>query len=223
MGVTTVANSRQNAVGGHTGPMPGGDALPIVACGDPILRRRAEPVDPAALRSRELRRLIVRMKATMEEAPGVGLAAPQIGEPIQLAVVQDGPDQWRDTPPAELDARGRTELPFTVLVNPVLVPATDDGTVAFYEGCLSVPGFAGVVARHRYVRVDGLDEHGEPRSLTFTGWPARIAQHEVDHLLGVLYLDRVQTRSLSTVDNYLDRWARRPTVDAAAALGFAAD
>jgi peptide deformylase len=203
--------------------MPGGDVLPIVACGDPILRRPAEPVDPATLRTRELRRLIVRMKATMEDAPGVGLAAPQIGEPIQLAVVQDGPDQWRDMPPAELGVRGRTELPFTVLVNPVVVPATDDGTVAFYEGCLSVPGLAGVVARHRSVRVDGLDEHGEPRSLTLTGWPARIAQHEVDHLLGVLYLDRLQTRSLSTVDNYLDRWARRPTADAAAALGFTAE
>ena len=198
------------------------DVLPIVACGDPILRQAAEAVDPAALRTRELRTLIVRMKATMEDAPGVGLAAPQVGVPIQLAVLEDGPDRWADTPAADLATRDRAELPFTVLVNPVLVPSAAAGTVAFYEGCLSVPGFAGVVARHRAVRVDGLDEHGEPQLLSFTGWPARIAQHEIDHLQGVLYLDRVAPRSLSTVDNYLELWAGRPTADAAAALGFPA-
>ncbi len=196
------------------------DVLPIVACGDPVLRRRAEAVPPDALRSAELRRLIVRMKATMEAAPGVGLAAPQIGEPLQLAVLQDGPERWGDASPADLAARERTVLPFTVLVNPVLVAIPDAGTAAFYEGCLSVPGLAGVVRRFRSVHVDGVDEHGEPRSWTCTGWPARIAQHEVDHLLGVLYLDRVETRSLSTVDNYLERWAGHPTGDAAAALGF---
>jgi peptide deformylase len=196
------------------------DVLPIRACGDPILRRAAEAVDPAALGSPELRRLITRMRATMEAAPGVGLAAPQIGEPLRLAVLQDGPERWGDVPAADLAARERTALAFTVLVNPVLVAGPDAATVSFYEGCLSVPGFAGVVRRHRSVRVEGLDEHGEPRTLTFTGWPARIAQHEVDHLLGILYLDRVETRSLSTVDNYHERWAGRPTAEAAGALGF---
>jgi len=202
--------------------MAGRDILPIVACGDPILRRQAEPVDPAALRTREVRRLIVRMRATMEDAPGVGLAAPQIGVPIQLAVLQDGPDRWGDMPAADLAVRGRVELPFMVLVNPVLSAVPEVPTVAFYEGCLSVPGLAGVVARHRAVRVEALDEHGEAQSLAFDGWPARIAQHEVDHLHGMLYLDRVQTRSLSTVDNYLERWAHQPTAAAAAALRFPA-
>jgi peptide deformylase len=196
------------------------DLLPILACGDPMLRRPAEAVDPAALSSPELRRLIARMKATMEAAPGVGLAAPQVGEPLQLAVLQDGPERWGDVAAADLAARERTVLAFTVLVNPVLVPVPEAGTVSFYEGCLSVPGFAGVVPRYRSVRVEGLDEHGEPRTLTFVGWPARIAQHETDHLLGSLYLDRVETRSLSTVDNYLERWAGRPIADAAVALGF---
>jgi peptide deformylase len=205
----------------HTDTVPSRDVLPIVACGDPVLRRPADPVDPAALRTRELRRLILRMRATMEDAPGVGLAAPQIGEPIQLAVMQDGPDRWGETAAADLEVRARVELPFTVLVNPVLAPEPD-GAVAFYEGCLSVPGLAGVVARHRSVRVEALDEHGDPRTIRFEGWPARIAQHEIDHVNGVLYLDRVLTRSLSTVDNYLDRWAGQPTAAAAAALGFPA-
>src|SRR3954469_1257991 len=199
------------------------DLLPIVQCGEPILRQPAEPVDPATLRDRDVQRLIARMKATMEAAPGVGLAAPQIGEPIRLAVVQDGPERWGEVSPELLRDRERTPLPFTVFVNPVLVPTSPGegpDRVSFYEGCLSVPGLTGVVARHRSVRVDALDEHGEPRSYTLTGWPARIAQHEIDHLDGILYVDRVETRSIASVDVYLDRWAEQPVADAASALGF---
>ena len=196
--------------------------LPIVRCGEPILRRRAEPVDPATIGNRDVQRLIARMKATMEAAPGVGLAAPQVGESIRLAVLQDGPERWSVLTPDQLRERDRHTLPFTVLVNPVLAPANGAEPVSFYEGCLSVPGLTGVVARHRSVVVEALDEHGDPRSWTFSGWPARIAQHEVDHLDGVLYLDRVETRSLSTTDVYLERWAHGSVPEAAAALGFAA-
>jgi peptide deformylase len=196
------------------------ELLPIVQCGEPILRQRAEPVDPATIGDRDVQRLIARMKATMEAAPGVGLAAPQIGEPIRLAVLQDGPERWSQLTPDQLLERDRRILLFTVLVNPVLVRADSADPVSFYEGCLSVPGLTGVVARHSSVLVEALDEHGDPRSWTFTGWPARIAQHEVDHLDGVLYLDRVETRSLSTTDVYLQRWAHRQVPEASAALGF---
>ena len=180
-----------------------GEVLTIVECGDPVLRRVARTLDPSEVGSTEFRRLVLAMRATMEDAPGVGLAAPQIGLPIQVAVMADGPERWSRLTPDELAARERTELPFTILVNPVLVP-TEPGAdqVGFYEGCLSVPGLTGFVRRHRSVRVDALDEHGNPTSRTFTGWPARIAQHEIDHLQGVLYLDRVVSRSLSTVENY---------------------
>jgi peptide deformylase len=194
-------------------------ALPIVQCGAPILRRPAEPLDPGALRSRSVRRLIDVMRTTMDEAPGVGLAAPQIGEPIRLAVLQDGPERWGDASPEDLAARQRTALEFTVLANPV-VTVVDEHRASFYEGCLSVPGLAGVVARHRVVRVDALDERGEPRSLTLEGWPARIVQHEVDHLNGILYLDRAETRSITTTPNLAELWMGRPTSEAAAALGF---
>ena len=98
------------------------DVLPIVGCGDPVLRRTAEPVDPADLGTAELRRLIAQMRATMEAAPGVGLAAPQVGVPIQLAVVQDSPERWGHLSDEELAARERTALPFAVLVNPVVTP-----------------------------------------------------------------------------------------------------
>jgi peptide deformylase len=203
-----------------TAPLAEGDLLPIIECGDPVLRRAADPVDPSDLRTAELRRLISQMRATMEAAPGVGLAAPQVGVSVQLAVVQDGPERWGQLTEDERAARERNTLPFAVLVNPVLQPVEDVDQVSFYEGCLSVPGLAGVVARHGAVRVKALDEHGQPVDRVFSGWAARIVQHEVDHLDGRLYLDRVETRSLSTVDNYARQWAGRPPGDAAAALGF---
>jgi peptide deformylase len=196
------------------------DVLPIVECGDPVLRRPAGRVDPADLGTVYMLRLIAQMRATMEDAPGVGLAAPQVGLPIQLAVIQDEPERWSHLSDDELAARERSALPFAVLVNPVVLPVDADGMAAFYEGCLSVPGLTGVVARHRTIRVEALDEHGRPVDRVLRGWPARIVQHEVDHLRGILYLDRVETRSLSTSDNYASLWAGRPPDEAAAELGF---
>jgi peptide deformylase len=200
--------------------MPDEDVLPIIQCGDPVLRRAADPVDPADLRTAGLRRLIAQMRATMEAAPGVGLAAPQVGVSLQLAVVQDGPERWGQLNEEERAARERDALPFTVLVNPAVTPVGENDLAGFYEGCLSVPGLAAVVARHRAVRVEALDEHGEPVDRVFSGWPARIVQHEADHLGGRLYLDRAEARSLTTADNYARLWAGRPPADAAAALGF---
>lgn len=194
-------------------------ALPIVDCGEPVLRRLAEPVDPAELSSARLQQLIAQMRATMQAAPGVGLAAPQVGVPLQIAVVEDGPQRWGHLSDEERAARERVELPFAVLVNPEIEPA-GTGQASFYEGCLSVPGLTGLVARHRAVRVRALDEHGQPVQRLLSGWPARIVQHEVDHLRGILYLDRAETRSISTADNYARLWAGRPLAETAATLGF---
>jgi peptide deformylase len=156
----------------------------------------------------------------MHAAPGVGLAAPQVGVPLQIAVVEDGPERWGQVTDEQLAARERYALPFAVLVNPAIEPADGDDRASFYEGCLSVPGLTGVVARQRAVRVRALDEHGDPVDRVWSGWPARIVQHEVDHLHGTLYLDRVETRSLSTTDNYARMWAGHPPAEAADALGF---
>jgi peptide deformylase len=206
----------------EAGALPGNDdTLSIVQCGDPVLRRAADPVEPSALHTPQLRHLITQMRTTMELAPGVGLAAPQVGVSLQLAVLQDGPQRWGHLSDGDRAAREREYLPFTVLVNPTVRPVRDDDRISFYEGCLSVPGLTGVVARHRAVRVEALDQDGQPIDQVFSGWAARIVQHEVDHLRGHLYLDHVQPRSLSTPDNYASRWAGRPTSDAAAALGFA--
>jgi peptide deformylase len=196
------------------------ELLAIVQCGDPVLRRPAEPVSPADLRDGKLEPLIGQMRATMDAAPGVGLAAPQVGVPLRLAVLYDGPERWGQLSEEERTARQRYGLPFTVLANPIVRPVDDGDLVSFYEGCLSVSGLTGVVARYRAVHVEALDEGGQPVDREFTGWAARIVQHEVDHLGGRLYLDRVETRSMSTIENYARLWAGQSPAEAAAALGF---
>jgi peptide deformylase len=195
------------------------DLLQIVAIGDPVLRRPADPVDPSLIVTPAFQRLIDQMRATMIAAPGVGLAAPQVGQGIRLAVIEDSPERWIDLDPTVLAERERTEVAFTVLINPVVERITDGGEVMFYEGCLSVPGYAGAVERSRTVRLTALDADGEPFSAIYTGWPARIVQHEVDHLDGRIYVDRVATRSLSSTDN-LAKWRGRPIAELAEELGF---
>ncbi|MFE6488721.1 peptide deformylase, partial [Streptomyces sp. NPDC057757] len=116
-------------------------------------------------------------------------------------------------------ARGRVPQPFRVLVNPSYEGIGADRAV-FFEGCLSVPGWQAVVPRHAAVRLRALDEEGRALDEEFTGWPARIVQHETDHLDGVLYLDRAETRSLSSNQAMAERWAQPTPAEAAAALGF---
>ncbi|MCC4314654.1 peptide deformylase [Streptomyces malaysiensis] len=188
--------------------------LPIVSAGVPVLRRPALPYD-GQLAPDQLDRLLAAMRETMHSAPGVGLAAPQIGVPLRLAVIED---------PAEVtaevrEARGRVPQPYRVLVNPVYEPI-GDGRAAFFEGCLSIPGWAAVVSRPDRIRLRGQDETGRELDEEFTGWPARIVQHETDHLGGVLYLDLAETRSLSTAQAVSDYWSQPTPATAAHALGF---
>ncbi|MEU5666190.1 peptide deformylase [Streptomyces longwoodensis] len=188
--------------------------LPIVAAGDPVLRagtvRYDGQLDPALLA-----RFVEALRVTMRAAPGVGLAAPQVGVELRIAVVEDP----APVPEEVRVARGRVPLPFRVLVNPSYEPV---GTVraAFFEGCLSVPGWQAVVARPAEVRLTGADEHGRPLDELVTGWPARIVQHETDHLDGTLYLDRAETRSLSSQDAVVERWSQPTPERAARELGF---
>ena len=188
------------------GPRP----VPLVHAGDPVLRRRTPPYDgelPAEL----LADLLAAMRETMTAAPGVGLAAPQIGLGLRLAVIEDGYPVDREIE----RVRDRHPVPFRVLVNPVYEPV-DDRRAMFYEGCLSVPGYQAVVERAAAVRLTGTDADGHALDEVVSGWAARIVAHETDHLDGRLYLDRAKTRSLTTTDNYLRHWAT-PAVDAARA------
>ncbi len=190
--------------------------LAIVQAGDPVLRQRAEPFE-GQFSDAVLRDLISAMRITMHRAPGVGLAAPQIGLGLQLAVLED---QVADDDTEIEDPRERSNLPFRVIINPKYEPIVDDGTVAFYEGCLSVEGYQAVVARPRTVRLTGFDEAGNALDEVISGWPARIMQHEIDHLHGTLYLDRAEMRSLATPEHVGELWWHDVPVPAAKSLGF---
>jgi len=172
--------------------------LRIVQTGDPVLREIARPLSVDEIRSDATRRLIEEMRETMRAAPGVGLAAPQIGESIQLAVIEDRIDYTKDVSSEELAARQRSPVDFHVIINPK-ISTVGDATVDFFEGCLSVEGFVAIVRRAANVRVECLNERAEQITITAQGWYARILQHEIDHLNGTLYIDRMQTRSFSTV------------------------
>jgi peptide deformylase len=175
-------------------------ALEIVQTGNPVLRTVARMLSIDEIKSAATQELIAQMRDTMRAAPGVGLAAPQIGESIQLAVIEDCADYLKDVPPEKLTALQRSPVDFHVVINPKLT-VIGETVLALYEGCLSVAGFVAVVPRAESVRVDCLNERAEPITITAHGWYARILQHEIDHLNGTLYIDRMQTRTFSTVEN----------------------
>lgn len=190
----------------------------IVQVGDPVLRRRARELSRDEIATPAIQDLIVRMRDTMRDAPGVGLAAPQIGESIQLVVIEDPPQAHAGMTPAQLAERERAAVAFHVLINPRLTVEGDE-QVAAYEGCLSLAGFSMIVPRWRRVRVEALDEHGDPVVKVASGWYARILQHEIDHLRGVVCCDRMEPRSLTTQDNHLRYWRTMPVDAVRAALG----
>lgn len=145
------------------------------------------------------------MRETLRDAPGVGLAAPQVGELLQLAVTDDKAEYHKTLSAAELQKRERKEVPFHVIINPAIeLPGEPSET--FFEGCLSLPGFTALVPRAKRVRVTCLDQLGKPTAFEASGWYARISQHETGHLRGALYVDRMQTRSFCTLDNYTRHW-----------------
>jgi peptide deformylase len=183
----------------------------IVQVGDPVLRQRARELTRDQLATPAVQELIARMRDTMRDAPGVGLAAPQIGESLQLVVIEDPPRLHAGLTPEQLAERERAAVPFQVLVNPRLRVEGSE-LVSAYEGCLSFAGFMMIVPRWRAVRVEALDEHGEPVVKTASGWYARILQHEIDHLRGIVCCDRMDPRTLTTHDNHMRHW-RSMTID----------
>ena len=189
------------------------DLPPIVQLGHPALRQPALPYD-GQLDDGELDTLIQLMRRVMHAAPGVGLAAPQLGIPLQIAVLED---TFED--PDFTDLRERYPLPFFTAINPAYRPAAPE-TAEFYEGCLSFNGYQGVVPRYRSVSLQYMDAAGVSVEQNFQGWQARIVQHETDHLAGTVYVDKVLTRSLCSNTEYLRRWASPSIDEARRGLGF---
>lgn len=178
------------------------ESLPIVQIGHPVLRTCARSLTLAEIHSPEIQQLIYQMKTTMHQAPGVGLAAPQVGLPVQLIVIEDKQDYFTQLTEKEIRERDRRPIPFHVLINPKLIVDDKDKQVEFYEGCLSMKGFTGEVSRALTVTVEALNEKGEPITIHASGWYARILQHEVDHLHGILCVDHTKPKTLTTLENY---------------------
>lgn len=180
--------------------------------GEAVLRQRARALKTAEISSREIQDLIEWMRETMHDAPGVGLAAPQIGIGLQIAVIEDKPEYMRDSAPEVLKERERKPVPFHVIINPK-VRLHESARPEFFEGCLSLAGFTAVVPRARKVRVECLDHKGESKVIEASGWYARILQHEIDHLHGALYIDGMHTRTFMSVENFNRYWKDKPVAE----------
>jgi peptide deformylase len=166
--------------------------LKVCHLGHPVLRMESRRVSPDSLARASTQKLIDNMLETMVEYYGVGLAAPQVHESLAIAVIEsDGP---------------RGTIPLTVLVNPE-VTVLDDQLIDDWEGCLSIPDFRGRVPRWRKLRVDALDRKGKKIKITAEGFFARVIQHEFDHLMGKVYLDRMlDLKTLTHLPEFQRYW-----------------
>ena len=169
--------------------------LKVARMGHPVLRERARSLDRSDVRSAVVQRLIDDMIDTMHEYSGVGLAAPQVHEGVRLfvALLDDDPDSKSEA---------------TAVINPEIVPVSDD-VAEGWEGCLSIPDIRGMVPRYTNIVVRGLDREGRQRELPLKGFSARVAQHETDHLDGVLFFDRMRSmQTLTFLEEYSRYWAK---------------
>ncbi|MCA9998557.1 MAG: peptide deformylase [Anaerolineales bacterium] len=169
--------------------------LEIVKLPNAVLRQKTRPVTKF---DTGLQKLIDDMIETMREAPGVGLAAPQIGEPLNMAVIETLPETDDDGKEVE----GSRDL--YVIVNPKIVWRSAE-VVDGIEGCLSIPGYVGEVTRHTAIRVRAQDRFGRKVKLDIEGWDARIFQHEIDHLNGELYIDKLTSPENFWTEEEYDR------------------
>lgn len=165
--------------------------------GHPVLREITRPVDPNEIGQKQFQELVENVIETMRDYDGVGLAAPQVHLSLQLAVmeVEENP-RYPGMPP----------LPLTVMINPKLTLLSHEVQVG-WEGCLSIPDLRGKVPRYRQVKVEALDREGKPFALELSGFHAVVAQHEIDHLMGKVYLDRMDNmHTLSFLREFYRYW-----------------
>ncbi len=168
--------------------------LKVARMGHPVLRQKAREIKKSEIGSSELNRLIEDMIETMHEYTGIGLAAPQVHHSVQLALIEFEADNSRYP--------DMGEQPLRVLINPKIT-VLDSEEQAFWEGCLSVPEMRGLVHRPRKIQVDYLDQTGAKKQIIAEGFLATVFQHELDHLAGTLYIDKIKDiRNLSFIEEY---------------------
>lgn len=171
----------------------------VARMGNPVLRRVARALSVEEIRSDETKRLVQDLLETMEEYGGIGIAAPQVHESVQVAIIGFESDSSRYP--------GMGEQPLLVLFNP-RITVLDPTEQGFWEGCLSVPELRGLVYRPRKIRVDFQDFHGKAQSLEAEGFLATVFQHELDHLAGVLFVDRIRNEPGKTPLAFTDEYQR---------------
>lgn len=193
--------------------------LNLVQAGDPVLRTVSRQLTIDEIKSERIQNLISDMAETMREAPGVGLAAPQVGESLQLAVIEDRPEYIATLSADQLAELERSAVDFHVIINPKIF-LLGDSHPQFFEGCLSLIGFGALVRRTGQVRVECLNEKAEAITIEARGWYARILQHEIDHLNGTLYIDRMETRSFTTAENLALFWKGQTVEEIRSKLGL---
>lgn len=170
----------------------------VCQVGDPVLRCHAAPVDASVVLGSEVQDVIATMVKVMRKLQCVGLSAPQVGVPLRILALEFPESMLEDVSPAAREARGVSVVPLRVFVNPQL-RVLDGRTVVFQEACESISGFSASVPRYLAVEVSGLNDKAEPVTWQASGWPARIIQHEMDHLDGVLYIDRMDCKTFINV------------------------
>jgi peptide deformylase len=195
--------------------------LRIEQTGSPILHRAAEHVAREAIASPEVQQLIDMMIATLDGI-GVGLAAPQVGAGLRIAIIGDPPELHASVPAELLREQERVPIETHVLINPTLIEDGDE-LAEYFEGCLSVDFYRAIVPRRRRIRVHALDRFGQAFEREASGWYARILQHEVDHLDGRLYVERMLPRTFVSAASYSQQWSKLPVAEAKGLLGADGD
>ncbi|KAK2841733.1 hypothetical protein Q5P01_011933 [Channa striata] len=180
-------------------PPPSPPYSHVCQVGDPVLRSHAAAVDPSAITGPEIQKLISTMVKVMRKFECVGLSAPQIGVPLRILALEYPKKMLEETSSTAREVRGLSVQPLRIFVNPQL-RVLDGRTVLFQEACESISGFSATVPRYLSVEVAGLNEKGEAVTWQASGWPARILQHEMDHLDGVLYIDRMDSKTFININ-----------------------
>ncbi len=173
---------------------------PISRMGNPVLREVAQNISKEYLLTDEFCQLLVDMKDSMDHYGGIGIAAPQIGVSLQVALIElMGFNRYGQ----------EVNLPLTTFINPTLT-SLDEDLQGFWEGCLSVPNLRGYVERPRKIQVNYWNEQGEPQQLIAEGFLATVLQHELDHLFGILYVDRIKDTKLFSFQEEYDSFIQNP-------------
>lgn len=165
----------------------------VARMGHPVLRQVARPLSKEEIKSPATRALVQDLVETMNEYGGIGIAAPQVHESVAVAIID-----YQDE---------ETSLPLTVIINPKIT-VLDENTQAYWEGCLSVPEIRGLVRRPRKVQIDFMDLNGNPQKIVAEGFSATVFQHELDHLFGVLFVDRIEMAPGKSQIAFTEEYAR---------------